>query len=177
MCQDCEDFIKKNSEILDLGCGSGIVGRQFQKFFEAELKGVDIKDQRIEKIPFQIFDGLHLPFSENSFDIVLINYVLHHTKDPFFLLREVKRVTRGKIIIFEDLPEGFLSKIRCMFHQVSYNIFLQKNWQKFNFKTKKEWKELFKALGLKVIAEKRVLVTKFNLFDPVSRTLFVIEKT
>jgi len=174
MCQDCKDFIKKGSKILDLGCGSGIISNEFQKFFKANLLGIDITDQRIEKIPFQIFDGLKIPFPENYFDLTLINYVLHHTADPMALLKEAKRVSK-KIIIFEDLPEGFLAKLRCFLHQLSYNLFFQKEKRKFNFKTKKEWERVFEKMGLKVIESKRVF-PPLNLIDPIYRILFVLEK-
>lgn len=174
MCQDCQDFIEKGSKILDLGCGSGIVGREFEKFFKARIFGIDVEDKRIEKIPFQIFDGFKIPFPENFFDITLISYVLHHVRDPVSLLKEAKRVSK-KIAIYEDLPEGFFSKMRCCFHQLTYNLFFQKERQKFNFKTKKEWEEIFKEIGLKVISSKRVFAP-FNLIDPVYRILFILEK-
>jgi ubiquinone/menaquinone biosynthesis C-methylase UbiE len=173
MCLDCADFIDKGSKILDLGCGSGIVGSKFQEFFEASVTGIDIQDRRIKKIPFQIFDGLHIPFLDNSFDIVLISYVLHHAKDSETLLREAKRVSRGKIIIYEDLPEGFLSKLRCTLHQLSYNIFQKGSF--WNFKTKKEWEELFQKIGLRIVSERKVFATRLDLFDPVYRTLFILE--
>ena len=173
MCLDCVDFIDKGSKILDLGCGSGIVGSEFQEFFKAQVTGVDIQDRRIKKIPFQIFDGFRIPFPDNSFDIVLISYVLHHAKNPEVLLKEAKRVSRGKIIIYEDLPEGILSKLRCRLHQVSYNIFQKGSF--WSFKTKKEWEELFKKLGLKIICEKKVFAPRFDLFDPVYRIFFVLE--
>jgi len=174
MCQDCKDFIKKGSKILDLGCGSGIVSNEFGKFFKADLLGIDITDQRIEKIRFQVFDGLKIPFPENYFDLTLINYVLHHTPDPVAILKEAKRISK-KIIIFEDLPEGFLAKLRCFFHQASYNLFFQKEKRKFNFKTKREWEMIFEEIGLKIVESKRVFVP-FNLIDPVYRILFVLEK-
>lgn len=171
MCRDCQGFIDKGSKLLDLGCGSGIAAKEFGKFFGAKIIGVDVKDNRILDIPFKIIDGENLPFYDNSFDVALIAYVLHHTPYSEGLLKEAKRVSK-KIIIFEDLPEGFFSKFRCYLHQIT---FFGGERQKFNFKTKKEWKKLFKELGLKIIAQKRVF-TKFDWLDPVKRTLFVLEK-
>lgn len=173
MCKDCEGFIGKKSRILDLGCGSGIVGEQFRDFFRADLVGADVEDLRVAKIPFRIIDGVNLPFSENSFDTILINYVLHHAHDPLALLKEAKRVARGKIIIYEDLPEGFLSKLICSLHGITFNQFFQKKNRKFGFKNDGEWNEAFESLGLKKIFEKKVS----SIFHPVKKKLFVVQKT
>jgi len=175
MCLDCADFIGKGATILDLGCGSGIVAKNFRDFFQAEIIGVDIKDSRMFPIPFEIIDGKSLPFSDLSFDVVLINYVLHHSQDPESLLKEAKRVSR-RIIIYEDLPEGILSKLRCNFHQVGYNIFFQKQKQKFSFKTQKEWEKIFEKLELKIIAKKRTS-SLLGWLDPVEIIIFVLERT
>jgi ubiquinone/menaquinone biosynthesis C-methylase UbiE len=174
MSLDCTDFIKEGDKILDLGCGTGIVAKNFGDFFGTEVLGVDIEDKRQVSIPFKMIDGKSLPFEDLSFDVVLISYVLHHARDPVALLKEAERVAK-RIIIYEDLPEGFFSRLRCIFHQVSYNIFFQHNFQKFNFKTKTEWESLFKSLGLKIIIQKPVS-TPFDWFDPVNRILFVLEK-
>ena len=171
MYQDCQPFIKKGSKILDLGCGSGIAAKNFQDFFKAKVIGTDIKDHRLVPIPFKIIDGESLPFQNSTFDIVLIAYVLHHARDPEKLLREAKRVSK-KIIIFEDIPEGIFSKLRCKLHQITFFGGERKH---FHFKTRKEWRELFDRLGLKIIAQKWVS-TKLDWFDPGKRILFVLEK-
>ena len=134
MCLDCQDFIKKGSKILDWGCGTAIVGKTFQDFFQAELFGVDVQDVRTVKIPFKITDGKSLSFPENSFDVVLINYVLHHSEDPVSVLKEAKRVARDKIVIYEDLPEDILSKLICQLHGISFDNFFG-NPTKTSFKT------------------------------------------
>ncbi len=166
MCQRCQDFIEKRAKILDLGCGSAIVSKEFQNYFDSELVGVDIVDRRLIDIPFQIIDGKTLPFADNSFDVVLTSYVLHHSSDPIALLREAKRVGK-KIIIFEDLPEGFWSKIYCQVHKTSFDK-LFKNPNKTSFKTEKEWEKIFKELGLNILFKKRI----HNF--PVKKDLFVL---
>lgn len=172
MCQQCQRFIEKKSRILDLGCGPSIVAKTFQDFFKAEVIGVDVIDRRIFPIPFKLIDGKSLPFLENDFNTVLIAYVLHHSQDPIILLKEAKRVAKDKIIIYEDLPEGFLSRVFCKFHGISFdNIFRNKN--KTFFKSGKEWKEIFNTLGLKLVFQEKVSST----FDPVKKKLFVLEKS
>jgi len=173
MCLDCKDFLNDGSKILDLGCGSGIVGKEFQKYFGTKLIGIDIRDQRVEKIPFRVFNGFSLPFPENSFDAVLMNYVLHHAKDPLSLLKEAKRVSKNKIIIYEDLAEGLLSKIICKIHGASFDYLFQKNKGKNNnFKKNEEWKKTFENLNLKMLFEKRCS----SVFNPLEKKLFILEK-
>jgi len=164
MCLDCQSFIEKGGKLLDLGCGSGIVAKAFQDFFEAKVVGVDIKDQRISYIPFEIINGKKLPFPEKSFDAVLINYVLHHSNDPIALLEEAKRVSK-KIIIYEDLPEGILSKIYCQFHSLTFNKLFQ-GGNNASFKTGREWEEIFQKTGLRIIFKKKIdnFPTKKELF-------------
>jgi len=173
-CLDCQAFIKRGSKILDFGCGSGIMAKKFQDFFKAEIIGVDIEDNRVSPIPFKKIDGKSLPFPDDSFDIVLISYVLHHAKEPVTLLKEAKRVGK-KIIIYEDLPEGIISELRCLLHQTTFNFFFPEQTKKFNFKNEKEWEKIFKELKLKTIAKKRIS-NKFDLIDPVFKIFFVLEK-
>jgi len=185
MCFDCQDFIKKGCRILDLGCGAGIVGEAFKNFFLAKVTGIDIKNVNITSIPFELYDGQYLPFSEKSFDVVLINYVLHHSESPRVLLLEAKRVTRDKIIIYEDLPEGFLSKIFCKIHGFSFDIFFGnpsrasfktelpkeakvKMRTKFSFASEKEWEKIFEEIGLSIIFKKKI--SSF----PVKKELFIL---
>jgi ubiquinone/menaquinone biosynthesis C-methylase UbiE len=177
MCRECEEFIKKGSKILDLGCGSAIVAKTLKDFFEAEILGVDIEDKRVVNIPFQIIDGKNLPFKENEFDLVFISYVLHHAENPVKLLKEAKRVSKEKIIIFENLAENFLTKFLNLFHLFTFNLFFQKK-QKINFanfKESKEWEKIFKNLGLKIIFKKRVF-SSFDWLYPVKRIMFVLKK-
>ena len=166
MCRDCQGFIEKSSKILDLGCGSGIIGLAFQEFFQAEVIGADVRDNRISPLPFKLIDGKKLPFPENFFDVILINYVLHHSENPTTLLNEAKRVSK-KIIIYEDLPEGFLSKLICKIHGASFAKFFR-NLNSASFKSEKEWEKFFRELGLNIILKKKI-----NNF-PVKKELFVL---
>jgi len=173
MCRDCEKFIPLNSQILDLGCGSGIVGKEFEKFFNSEVLGIDIIDNRVIPMPFLKFNGNDLSFlKDNSFDAVLVNFVLHHCQNPIELLKESKRVSKDVIVIHENLPEGLLSKLFCFLHGISFAFFFQKNSNRGKFFKDKEWKKIFEDLKLEVAYSKKVS----SWFNPLKEQLYVLKK-
>ncbi len=103
---------------------------------------------------------------------VLINFVLHHSENPIQLLKEAKRITKSNIVIYENLPEGLVSKKFCRLHGISFAWLFQKNSITGKFFTKKEWEKIFEELGLKVIYCKRVS----SGLNPMKEELFVLEK-
>jgi len=90
MVNEIEKFLE-GEKILDLGCGSGILGEKIRERLKKEVIGIDIVDKRVCNIPFKIYDGKKIPFPENFFGLVIISFVLHHTEDPISILQEAKK--------------------------------------------------------------------------------------
>lgn len=171
MVEECQEFIERNSKILDVGCGSAIFSQMLkERNKNIDLWATDISDRRIFDIPFKVTNGKILPFSERSFDLVFLNYVLHHSQDPITLLSEAKRVS-SKIIIYEDIPSDFFSKIYCFFHGFFFSLFWGKK-NKINFKKFSQWQEIFKKLHLEVIYQK--IFREIKIW-PVQKAIFVLK--
>ena len=106
-----------NPTVLDLGCGDGNSALFFQKHF-SNLKyfGLDVSKESIAiaskkgltDAEFTHYNGLDIPFEDNTFDIILIACVLHHINFELHekVLQEVKRVLKkgGRLYIFEHNP-------------------------------------------------------------------------
>jgi len=173
MCTDFKDYISDSKKVLDLGCGSGIVANEIEKRFNLKVQGIDIVDMRVVDISFKKYNGKDLSFiSNNEFDTVLISYVLHHTENPKEILRQVVKIANKNIVIYEDMNEGFLGKIYCKMHGRLFDLFFLRNSVNANFYSEKEWKKIFKELGLKIVYSKE----KKIFLNPVRRKLFVLEK-
>lgn len=105
-------------KVLDLGCGDGLCCHYLRKYFsDADIYGIDISmesliaagNRNIPRAYFSLYDGLHIPFQNNFFHIVLMANVLHHVYRPenqTALLRECRRVLMKKsnLFIFEHNP-------------------------------------------------------------------------
>jgi SAM-dependent methyltransferase len=92
------------ARLLEIGCGMGTDLLQFARG-GARCTGVDLTPRSIqitrrrfdlygEAGDFVLADGEHLPFDDESFDVVYSNGVLHHTPDTERAVREVHRVLR-----------------------------------------------------------------------------------
>lgn len=85
--------------VMDLGCGPGGSVDQFRDVNPSvSWVGVDIERspevalRRRTDADFVVFDGVHLPFEDGSFDAVYCKQVLEHVRSPAPLLAEVARV-------------------------------------------------------------------------------------
>ena len=90
--------------VLEVGCGAGIDLARFAKA-GAEVTGVDLTPSAIElaranfeqqrlKGRFEVADAEHLPFPDNSFDLVYAHGVVQYTANPEQLVRECHRVVK-----------------------------------------------------------------------------------
>jgi len=107
------------SIILDIGCGTGDFSLSLKKYVKApRVFGIDllgdmliVAKQKADIIPI-VGDTIFLPFKENSFDGLLLGFVLRHIPIQGFI-KEAMRVLKpnGKIIILElAFPEQILIK-------------------------------------------------------------------
>ncbi len=87
-----------------------------------------------------------MPFADNSFDVVLVQSVLHHDHDPLHMLREAFRLA-PRIIIHE--PNGNNPGLKVIEKTSRYHI--EHNEKSYSTRTMKSW---IKQAGGKVVYEK-----------------------
>ncbi len=100
-------FIKKylpsQTSILDIGCGNGRFAKQILDEYtytgvdpSVELINIAKKDLPDLSDKFSFYDGVHLPFTDKSFDNVVSFAVMHHLPPSMIVswLKESKRVLK-----------------------------------------------------------------------------------
>ena len=113
----------RDARLLEVGCGMGTDLLQFSRG-GARCVGVDLTPRSIEITQhrfklygadgaFMISDAEHLPFRDESFEVVYSNGVLHHTPDTEGAIREVHRVLRP----------GGIAKV-MLYHRNSLNYWV-----------------------------------------------------
>jgi anti-anti-sigma factor len=143
-------YLSKGS-IIDVGCGDGKVAEAFAD--ECEIQLIDTIDYNMTSLPFSLYDGFKIPFPDKSFDYAFLLTVLHHCDDPLAVLREVKRVTRKRIIINESVYLNESQRRFNMFFDWFYNRVLHDDVNvPYNFNSPEGWEHIFREEGLQVFA-------------------------
>lgn len=83
------------NEVLELGCGTGILARQLLAFANT-VTGLDISEVAIAQLPKEVKGVVSIlpdiPFPDSSFDVVVGTEVLEHIDDDEGCVREAVRV-------------------------------------------------------------------------------------
>lgn len=109
--------INCNSEVLDVGCGTGLLFRHVVAEAQAVV-GVDVslkllrqakkRAQEFRNIHLVQADADHLPFKSNHFNIVFSFTVLQNMPMPLETLNEIKRnATHDALIVVTGLKKVF----------------------------------------------------------------------
>jgi SAM-dependent methyltransferase len=94
--------VGRADSLLDVGCGDGANALRVAAAVGAgRVVGVDVHRRETTHIETHVYDGLHLPFDDQSFEAVSIVDVLHHASDPRQVLREALRVA-GRVVVVKD---------------------------------------------------------------------------
>jgi ubiquinone/menaquinone biosynthesis C-methylase UbiE len=150
----------KSDRAIDVACGPGSLALRFALQTRWTC-GVDLtpailrraKDSaandRLSNLDFTVGDAHRLPFADNSVDIAVTSYALHHMPDAAAVIAEMARVVRrgGRVgiadIFVGDDPVGAeltnrIERIRDASHTRTLR--------------RTEFAEIFRASGLRVIA-------------------------
>uniref|UniRef100_A0A6C0EAU0 Methyltransferase type 11 domain-containing protein n=1 Tax=viral metagenome TaxID=1070528 RepID=A0A6C0EAU0_9ZZZZ len=166
-----KNFNNKQYKILDLGCGKCCISAHLENMGHS-VTSLDVVNLGSCKKP-KIFDGKNIPYDDNTFDIVLCSFVLHHTNTWKKLLLEMKRVAKY-VIIVENTPETDLDWWFIKQHSKS-------DWGSCLkcFKTTSQWKNIYYKLNFKLLSVERLSRLNFPFSDkpwfyPVPSTVFIL---
>lgn len=90
---------EKNIRILDIGCGTGMVIRDLERFgnvigLDNETRALEFcKKRGIDKLI--LGDGNHLPFKENVFDLITAFNIIEHVDNDTGLIKGINRVAKN----------------------------------------------------------------------------------
>lgn len=149
-----EKHLTPQSRILDIGGGWGFYAAPLEQRGH-DVTVLDVVKPGFQKAPVVVYKpGAPIPFPDKSFDVSMLVTVLHHIPDPEKVLREAIRVTRKTIVVVEDVYRHPLGRFWTILRDMIYNFeFIGHPCQ---FRKRSEWRNLFRANGLKPLEDKEV---------------------
>ncbi len=110
----------RDQVIFCSGCGSG---NEFPSYFDlgaSRVYGIEVEQPLVDlarlrfagtpqehQVDVRLYDGNHLPYDDDAFDIISSMHVVEHVKDPHLYISELCRVLKPGGIIFMDYPNRF----------------------------------------------------------------------
>jgi SAM-dependent methyltransferase len=129
---------------LDVGADTGALSLYLSEILEStrfDLCDLHVAPQA--NFPIKKIDGTHLDHEDNSYDLVLFSYVLHHAADDTIrLLRDAHRIARRYVVVTEDPKETVEDCQWAYAHD-----------KRGTFRGHKEWRALFGAMGYSIVHE------------------------
>ncbi|MFA4960232.1 MAG: class I SAM-dependent methyltransferase [Candidatus Pacearchaeota archaeon] len=162
--------IPKTAKILDIGCNYGSLIYNLYKLGYKNVQGIDVNKDTVSKgekeykeisKKINYYDGIKIPFKNDSFDVILMFDVIEHIPDvKNFLKKEIYRVLKkGGFFIFQT-PNKIIN--------IPWEIINKKSFTKWksyhcSLQTKRSLKTILRNSGFqKNVVEKGNILTDHN---------------
>jgi ubiquinone/menaquinone biosynthesis C-methylase UbiE len=143
---------QRGSRLLEVGSGMGHLVGQLEDTFQTygmDLNHWAVKQSKdvVQKTHLQTASAQELPFSDGSFNVIIIKHIVEHLPDPRKAIREIGRVTEagGTLILATPNLDSLLKPWKgdaWIGYQDPTHISL---------KPPAEWLSLIKAAGFELI--------------------------
>tara|TARA_X000000368_G_scaffold146542_1_gene115590 strand:+ start:766 stop:1353 length:588 start_codon:yes stop_codon:yes gene_type:complete len=159
-----KDWIDKDSQVLDLGCGNGKILNTLTKELGVTALGVEINQDNLNEciksglnvIQQNIDEGLS-NFSDRSFDVVIMSQTIQVLKEPKQALLEVTRIGKESIVTIPNFGHWTTRLNLLLSGRMPVTGALPNNWhdtENIHLCTIKDFEVLCSECGINIL-EKR----------------------
>lgn len=123
--------VVRQKTVLELATGTGLIAKHIVCSAE-HIEATDASQKMIEqakqgvksaKLYFSVQDMFHLPYADQSFDVVIVVNALHIVPEPEKALSEIRRVLKddGMLVAptFTHADNAFFGKVKAFFMRLA----------------------------------------------------------
>ena len=123
--------VVRHKTVLELATGTGLIAKHIVNAAahieatdaSAEMIAEAKRDTRSTKLHFSVQDMFHLPYADESFDVVIVANALHIVPEPEKALAEIRRVLKDDGVLvaptFTHADNSFLGKVKAFFMKLA----------------------------------------------------------
>ena len=121
----------RHKQVLELATGTGLIAKHIVRSAD-HIEATDASQEMIEqakqgvkstKLYFSVQDMFHLPYADQSFDVVIVSNALHIVPEPERALAEIRRVLKEDGILiaptFTHAGNDFRGKVKALFMKLA----------------------------------------------------------
>ena len=123
--------VVRHKTVLELAAGTGLIAKNIvssANHIEAtdaspEMIAEARRDNQSAKLHFSVQDMFHLPYADQSFDVVIVSNALHIVPEPERALAEIRRVLKEDGVLvaptFTHADNAFFGKVKAFFMKLA----------------------------------------------------------
>ena len=121
----------RHKQVLELATGTGLIAKHIVRSAD-HIEATDASQEMIKqakqgvkstKLYFSVQDMFHLPYADQSFDVVIVSNALHIVPEPERALAEIRRVLKEDGILiaptFTHAGNDFRGKVKALFMKLA----------------------------------------------------------
>ena len=123
--------VVRHKQVLELAAGTGLIAKHIVHSAD-HIEATDASQEMIEqakqgvkfaKLYFSVQDMFHLPYADQSFDVVIVVNALHIVPEPEKALSEIRRVLKDDGVLvaptFTHADNAFFGKVKAFFMKLA----------------------------------------------------------
>lgn len=123
--------VVRQKTVLELATGTGLIAKHIVRYAD-HIEATDASQKMIEqakqgvtsaKLYFSVQDMFHLPYADQSFDVVIVSNALHIVPEPEKALSEIRRVLKDDGVLvaptFTHADNAFFGKVKAFFMRLA----------------------------------------------------------
>ena len=123
--------VVRHKQVLELATGTGLIAKHIVRSAD-HIEATDASQEMIDqakqgikstKLYFSVQDMFHLPYAEQSFDVVIVSNALHIVPEPERALAEIRRVLKEDGVLvaptFTHADNAFFGKVKAFFMKLA----------------------------------------------------------